>query len=570
MPQDAYALYHQAKELDALLSGGRVNKIAQPKENEIFLNIYAGGERVRLAVSANVAAARVCTSDTEKENPLAAYNFCMLLRKHLSNARVDKVSLVGFDRVIALEFSVYDELFGEGKKVLYAEVMGKYSNVILTERGKILGAMKTATLEEAARRPLITGTEYRLPPAQDKLPPDDARLAGALAAFGGGDLGKFLFERVEGISLRTAEEIAARFGKNSAFRLSDAEECAAFLREFLFGGEKKPCVRFTEKGAEDFFVRPYESLGGTYRFFSSLDEAERFFFAEKDRLGEFSVLKNRLTECVKKEEKKVEKRLKIIAEKELDCAGLERDKEKGDLILSNLWRIKKGDAALACENFFAENAPEITISLDKNLSAQDNAQKYYKRYNKQKRTLAAVAPQKEEALAALDYLKSVSSEIALAEDAAALGFIENELSAAGLLRRKTEKERKKKTAEKPAGRVYEIDGFTVRAGRSNSENDAITSAARGKDLWLHAKNYHSSHVVIEVRERPATEEVIVKAAEICAYYSAGRQGSKIDVDYAQKKFVKKPPKARPGFWIYSEFSTVTVDPARHEEFLKSK
>ena len=115
-------------------------------------------------------------------------------------------------------------------------------------------------------------------------------------------------------------------------------------------------MRFTETGAEDFFVRPYESLGGTYRFFSSLDEAERFFFAEKDRLGEFSALKNRLTECVKKEEKKVEKRLKIIAEKELDCAGLERDKEKGDLILSNLWRIKKGDAALACENFFAENA----------------------------------------------------------------------------------------------------------------------------------------------------------------------------------------------------------------------
>lgn len=569
MPQDAYTLYHQAKELHRLLAGGRVNKITQPTENEIYLGVYAGGARLKIALSANVATARACTAAAERENPLAAFNFCMLLRKHLVGALIESVSLVGFDRVIALEFSVYDELFGAGKKVLYAEIMGKYSNVVLTERGKVLGAMKTAGIEEAARRPLIAGLEYRFPPAQDKFAPDDARLAGALAAFGGGDLGKFLFETVAGLSFRTAEEIAFRFGENGAFDIKIAARCYRFINEFLFSEELKPCVRYTDKGAEDFFARPYESLGGEYRFFSSVDEAERRFFEEKDRLGEFNALKNRLTECVKKEEKRLEKRLKIILEKELDCAGLEEDKIKGDLILSNVWRVKKGDKSLTCDNFYSPDGGEITVALDVNLSPQDNAQKFYKRYNKQKRTLKAVAPQKAETLSDIEYIRSLQSEIALAEDAAALKFVESELVSAGLVKKK-EEHKKKKKAEPTAGREYEIDGFTVRAGRSNAENDFITSSARGRDIWLHAKNYHSSHVVIEVRERAAEESVIKKAAEICAYYSAGRQGTKIDVDYAEKKYVKKPPKARLGFWIYSEFSTVTVDPAKHEEFLKVK
>ena len=570
MPQDAYALYHQAKELDRLLAGGRVNRISQPTENEIYLDIYANGTRRKLAISASVASARVCTSSAEKENPLAAFGFCMLLRKHLVNALLESVDLVGFDRVIALEFSVFDELYGAEKKTLYAEIMGKYSNVVLTERGKVLGAMKTAGIEEAARRPLIAGLEYRLPPSQDKFAPDDARLVGALAAFGGGDLGKFLFETVQGFSYRTAEEIAARFGKNTAFDLATAEACFRFIGAFLFSEELKPCVRYTEKGAEDFFLQPYESLGGEYRFFSSIDDAERHFFEEKDKLGIFTAFRNRLTECVKKEEKRLEKRLKIILEKDLDCKDMESDRIRGDLILSNVWRVKKGDKELVCENFYRQDSPETKIPLDVNLSPQENAQKYYKRYNKQKRTVNAVAPQKEEVLKELEYVKSLYCEISLAEDSDALKFVESELVGEGLLKKKEEKKNRKKKTPLLAGKEYCIDGVTVRVGRNNAENDRIVSAARGKDLWLHAKNYHSSHVVIEVREKPVTKEIVTAAAEICAYYSEGREGNKIDIVCAEKKYVKKPPKAPLGFWIYSVFSSVTVNPSKHEEFLKVK
>ena len=521
MPQDAFTLYHQAKELNHMLAGGKINKIAQPTESEVYFSVYANNTRYRLAVSANVATARVCTAKTEKENPLAAYNFCMLLRKHLLNAVLKEVALQGFDRVIKLVFSCYDEL----------------------------------------------GFPYLPPPAQDKLSPLDPALAGRLARFGGGDLGKFLFENVAGLSFQTAEEISYRFDKIGETGLAAAEKLYRFIGKFLFGTEIKPCVKIGGNGAEDFFVFRYESMDGAYEYFPSLNAAEEYFFEEKDKARTFSALKNKLSECVKKEEKKFLKRLSLISDKENDCKDAQTDKIKGDLILSNIYRVKKGDKVLLCENFYADNA-EMKISLDENLSAQDNAQRYYKKYNKQKRTLRAIAPQKEEVLNDLTYIESLKSEIDLAENVQSLSFVEAELVAAGYLKKKAERKAGKKPAA--AGYIYEIDGFIVHVGRNNSENDVITSSARGKDVWLHTKKYHSSHVVIDVRERPVTQNVIKAAAEICAYYSAGRGGTKIDVDYAEKKFVKKPPKAAPGFWIYSEFSTVTVDPAKHEEFLKQR
>ena len=567
MPQDAFTLYHQAKELNHMLAGGKINKIAQPTESEVYFSVYANNTRYRLAVSANVATARVCTAKTEKENPLAAYNFCMLLRKHLLNAVLKEVALQGFDRVIKLVFSCYDELFGEKEKTLYAEIMGKYSNAVLVQDGKVLGAMKTASVEEATKRPLIVGFPYLPPPAQDKLSPLDPALTGRLARFGGGDLGKFLFENVAGLSFQTAEEISYRFDKIGETGLAAAEKLYRFIGKFLFGTEIKPCVKIGGNGAEDFFVFRYESMDGAYEYFPSLNAAEEYFFEEKDKARTFSALKNKLSECVKKEEKKFLKRLSLISDKENDCKDAQTDKIKGDLILSNIYRVKKGDKVLLCENFYADNA-EMKISLDENLSAQDNAQRYYKKYNKQKRTLRAIAPQKEEVLNDLTYIESLKSEIDLAENVQSLSFVEAELVAAGYLKKKAERKAGKKPAA--AGYIYEIDGFIVHVGRNNSENDVITSSARGKDVWLHTKKYHSSHVVIDVRERPVTQNVIKAAAEICAYYSAGRGGTKIDVDYAEKKFVKKPPKAAPGFWIYSEFSTVTVDPAKHEEFLKQR
>lgn len=550
MPQDAYTLKYLAEELDALLSGGKVNKITQPDENEVYMNVYAARKNYRVVISASVSSARVCTSSEEKENPANAYNFCMLLRKHLLGATLLKTELDGFDRVIKMTFSSLSEFYEAEEKVLYAELMGKYSNIILTANGKILGALKTAGIEEASLRPLISGIAYAPPPAQDKLSPFDPALKVALAS----KSGEMIFNAVKGLSQRTADEIA--FGMTG-----DPFE---YLNKFI-GEEKDPCVGFSGGKIVDFFVKPYKSLALEYKKFPSLIAAEEYYFGEKERAKRYSELKRRLEECVKKEEKKFEKRLKIILEKQLDCKDLDKDRIKGELILSNIYRLKKGDKSFTAENYYSGG--EITVALDENLSPQDNAQRYFKKYNKQKRTLAAVAPQKEEVDAELAYVKSLYGEIALAGSVKELAAVEEELISSGYIRKN---EKKKRKQEPPKFINYTVEGFSVKVGRNNVENDLLTFSARGKDIWLHTKTYHSSHVIIETCGRTPGERALLAAAEICAYYSGGRNGAKIDVDYTEKRFVHKPKGAKPGFVTYTDFSTLTVNPSKHEEFLKDK
>lgn len=550
MPQDAFTLNYLAKELNALLAGGKVNKITQPNENEFYMNIYAARKNYRVVVSASVASARVCTSSEEKENPANAYNFCMLLRKHLLGATLTSVALAGFDRVIKLTFAGSDEFYEPEEKVLYAEIMGKYSNAVLTLGGKILGALKTAGLEEASKRPLMAGLTYSPPPEQDKLLPYDPELK---AALGVTNVGETLFNRVKGISARTADEIAH-------CTVGDPFE---YLNDFIFNSKTDPCVGFDGGRIVDFFVKPYKSLELEYKKFPSLIAAEEYFYGEKERAKKFSDTVRRLTECVKKEEKKFEKRLKIILDKQLDCKDYETDRIKGEIILSNIYRVKKGDKALSADNYYTGG--EITVRLDENLTPQENAQKYFKKYNKQKRTLAAVAPQKEEVDAELDYVKALYGEIARAETVAELTDVEEELYAAGYLKKN---EKKKKKPAPPKFINYFIDGFTVKVGRNNVENDLLTGSARPKDVWLHTKAYHSAHVIIEAAGRAPSEKAKLIAAEICAYFSDGRDGAKIDVDYTEKRFVKKPKGAKPGFVVYTDFATLTVNPSKHEEFLK--
>lgn len=555
MPQDAYTLKFLTNDLNRILSGGKVNKITQPDGNEVYMNIYANRKNYRLVISASVSSARVCTSSDERDNPLTALNFCMLLRKHLLGATISKIELDGFDRVVKITFSAIGDFYDAEEKIIYAEIMGKYSNVILTANGKILGALKTAGIEEASLRPLITGMAYLPPPAQDKLSPNDVKLKALLSGCAAFDKGTFLFENVKGISKQTADEIAYRYG----------EDLFNGLEKFLNDGELSPCVGFLNGKPVDFFTKEYKSLALEYKKFDSLLAAEEYYFCQKERSKRFGELKNKLTEGVKKEEKKFEKRLKIILEKQLDCKNLESDRIKGELIISNIYKLKKGDKSLTTLNYY--DGTEVTVTLDENLSPQDNAQKYYKRYNKQKRTLIAVEPQKKQVEEELEYVKSLYAEINNAETLEDLLVIEEELKSQGYI--KSQNNKKKKTETKKY-LEYDVYGFTVKVGRNNVENDELTFSARGKDIWLHTKTYHSSHVIIETTGREVTDKALLAAAEICAYYSGGRNGSKIDVDFTEKKFVKKPKGAKPGFVVYTDFKTLTVNPLKREEFLKYK
>ena len=309
---------------------------------------------------------------------------------------------------------------------------------------------------------------------------------------------------------------------------------------------------------------PYPEKGGTYEFFPSLTEAAAYCYEKKERLKNDAEQKRKLLSAASAYEKKQQKKLAIALEKQRAAENLEDDRVCGELITANIYRLKKGDERATLYDYYADR--ERAIALDKNLSPSENAQRYFKKYNKQKKTLEAVRPQIEEANAELEYAKALASEIGLAESDADFAEIARELRDAGILR--SDAPAKKRTEELPSReRVYEIGGFTVRAGRNNLQNDRVTGRAKPEHLWLHVKNYHGCHVIIEGTGR-YPDEVVRAAAEIAAYYSDGRTGDKIPVDYCRKKFVKKPPKAKSGQVFYTDFKTAFVTPHAHGELSK--
>ncbi len=560
MPQDAFTLRYLCIELNNLLAGGKVNRVVQTDEDKVVLTIYTGKRTEKLLLDVNPASPRIGVIEKEGDSPLTAPNFCMLLRKHFLSATVDEISLVGFDRIVKIDFTASPEFFDSVKKTLYVELMGRYSNVILTENGKILGGNRGINMLGDFVRPLIVGKPYVFPPVQDKKLPSDVALVEYFAC-PDEDYARRIIGGVQGISLDTAREIIYGFGKEVS---SNSQEFFEYFNDFIFNSEVNPCV-VIDGGVKDVFAFPYNTVSGEYKFFDTLTSAENFYHTEKDKLKRYKNLKDRLNSVVNSALKKAKKRLQAIAVKERDAESLEDNRIKGELIIANIYRLKRGDTEVELENYY--DGTTVKIVLDANLTPSENAENYYKKYNKQKRALTAIAPQKELAQSEVDYLTAVADEILLAETEVDLKAVRDELKIYGLIPQ--DKVLKNKKADDGFCRVYEIDGFIVKAGRNNTENDKLTATARADSIWLHAKEHHSTHVVIEKNGKEIPDAVIIKAAEITAYYSKGRDSGKCEVVYALKKNVKKPPRSKPGFVTYTDYRSVMVEPKNGLEFTKT-
>ena len=278
----------------------------------------------------------------------------------------------------------------------------------------------------------------------------------------------------------------------------------------------------------------------------------------------FTEAKRKLLNALSATVKKLEKRLATINQKLFDCRDMESVKRKGELITANIYAVKRGMDSFEAVNYYDENCKKIKIALDKTLSPAENAQRYYKKYAKLKRTALTVSVQKRETEEEIYYLNSINSHICAAESLCDLEEIEEELKALNIL--KDAQTGKKKVVKTSPFRLYNIDGFKVVAGRNNIQNDRLVKSLSPQDMWLHTQNYHSSHVAVITEGKAVPNNVLLAAAEICAYYSDGRGGGKIPVDYTYKKFVKKPPKANAGFVVYTDYKTVLAEAEQHAEF----
>ncbi|MCH5146703.1 MAG: NFACT family protein [Clostridiales bacterium] len=548
MPQDAFTIKYVTKELNEALTGGKISKITQTDRDSLTFIVYTQKGSVKLDICLSARACRISLTDSDKPVPQVAPGFCMLLRKHLANAQITAISQLKYERVVMIDFDCTSE-FEHLKMRLYVELMGKYSNAVLTQDNIILGALKSTAIGENTKRVLFSGVKYTLPEPQDKISPDDLPALNAAFEYAAGDMAKFISEKVKGIAYSTALDIVETYGENLS---------AKDVNSYICGGQCNPCVTYSEGEPTDFKVR---CSSPDRRDYSTVLEAQKAYYDYLYKKQIFEEAKKKLLAAVNGAVKKLEKRLQTINQKLLDCKDADDIKLKGELITANIYAISRGMDCFEAVNYYDEKGGKIKIALDKTLSPSQNAQKYYKRYAKLKRTQETVSAQRGETEDRLSYLNSITAHICAADGISDLEEISEELKQIGLIK-EIAKGKKQKPKITPF-RTYDIAGFKVLAGRNNIQNDRLLKTVSGGDMWLHTQGYHSSHVAILCEGRDVPEKVLLAAAEICAYYSDGRNGTKIPVDYTRRKFVKKPPASNAGFVIYTDYKTILVEPASH-------
>ncbi len=549
MPQDAFHIRRLAIELNTLLRGGKINRVSQVNKDELTFIVYTGERTVKLIVSASASGARVCLSSSEKQPLAVPPNFCMLLRKHLQGAEILSVRQYEFERIIEIELLCKSD-FSESVRLLRCELMGKYSNILLTEKEVILGALKTSSLEDS-RRVLLAGAKYCYPAPQDKISCLDGAgmrsLLKNLPNYEEEELAVWLFEHIAGIALPTARELVRR-AKISTAPLWELVE------DFCLREPCAPHVQYNGNVPADFFAFPVAGGSPT----SSLCSAEDEYFSYREGKKSFDDTKRKLENTTKGYKKKLQKKLQETLERLQESEKAELYKKQGELLTANLYRVEKGAKGVEVDDW--ESGEKLKIPLDDTLSPSKNAQKFFKLYNKHKRAKEFLSPMLEKEQAELDYTDSILSSLSLADSEEDLREIQEELISLGLLRAPKQRVGGKKKETETPFRVFEKEGTRILVGRNNLQNDRLFRLASPDDIWLHVQKYHSAHVIIQTQGKRVREDVLLYAAELCAYFSEGREGDKIPVDYCLKKFVKKPSKSKAGFVIYTDYKTLLVTP----------
>ncbi len=578
MPLDALCLSGVVRELNAGLPAGRVDKIYQPGRDEIILVLRSNIGNVKLLLSANPSHPRLQLTRAAWENPEKPPMFCMLLRKHLSGARLLELSQVPMERVVYLRFEALNELGDRVERRLVLEAISHRANLLLLDGdGRIMDCARRveADLSDEHARALLPGMFYRLPPGQGKRDPEGLareeleRLLSAAPSEAQAD--KWLLDSFGGLSPLVCRELAQRAGGSTDVRLDalgpegkrrlldGLEEVLSAVRE----GRTTPTMLSMGGRPRDFTFLPVTQYGAAaeLRTFSSFSELLDAFYEQREKLERVKQKGQDLIRAVTAARDRTARKL-VNQEKELSAArDRERWRELGDILTSNLHRMERGMSVLRAQDFYDAEAKEVDIKLDPLLTPQQNAAAYYKRYNKAKAAETALTVQLKKGRTELDYLNSVLEAITLAEGERDLGEIRQELSDTGYLRRPGKaRERQRRVVSKPM-EFCSSAGLRISVGKNNTQNDLLTCKLAGKgDIWLHTQKIHGSHVILWTGGAQPDLRSLNEAAILAAWFSQGREGSRVAVDYTPARFVKKPAGARPGMVVYTTCETAIVAP----------
>ena len=578
MAFDAGFLRAVVWELNRDLADGKVDKIGQPSADEIVMQIRHFGATRRLLIRAGASLSRLSLTEESKDNPATPPMFCMLLRKHLGGAKLLRVEQPGYERVARLAFSGYDEMGYETEKYLVAEIMGKYSNLMLLDgNDRILAALRTVDFSTSRVRQVLPGMIYELPPAQDKRDPltetRDGFLAALAAAAPDMQADKFLTATYLGTAVQVARQIVFLTTGRTDSRLFETP-AAAFADAFFGWHDRLRENRYQMTLTRAADGTPLEYCYAPLTYFGTDTVSETYpdagalldaCFGERERLARVHNRAADLFGLVERATARLSRKTEAQEEELRAARQGEVWQRRGDLLTANLWRVQRGDAALVTEDFYEDPPVTVTIELDTRLSPSANAQKFYKYYTKAKHARVHLEEEIARNRAETEYLATVRDALLRAQSEQDLSEIREELWRAGYAARMKGYAPPKQRKARPL--VYvSPNGYRVLVGRNNLQNDALTfhTAERG-DLWFHVKGAPGSHVILVSGGDEPPAEDYTYAATLAAIHSS-LSGDAVPVDYTRVRFVKKPPAAKPGYVTYSTNYTAYVSTADKDRY----
>ncbi len=570
MAFDGVTIAAVVKELNDTCLGGRLYKIAQPESDELLLTIKTGEGQRRLLLSADASLPLVYLTGQNKPSPMTAPGFCMLLRKHLQNGRITAVTQPGLERIIHIDVEHLDEMGDLCHKTLIVEIMGKHSNIIFcNEEGMILDSIKHVSGLVSSLREVLPGKPYFVAQTQDKLDPLSCEQEQFITALTSRPavLYKAIYQSYTGISPVLAQEVCHRSGLDgdaptAAFSPQELEKTYHVFREMMDrvqNGDFAPVIAYTGKQPAEYAALPltlYSQGQDTLQPYASVSALLEHYYAEKNTLTRIRQKSADLRRIVQTALERNVKKYDLQLQQIKDTARRDKYRVYGELINTYGYNVPEGSKSMEALNYYTNEM--ITIPLDPDQTPAENAKRYFDKYGKLKRTFEALSTLTKEVKAEIEHLESISTalDIALLEED--LVQIREELAASGYIHKRGGK--KEKVTSKPF-HYMSSDGFHMYVGKNNYQNDELTfKFASGGDWWFHAKGMPGSHVIVKCEGADTLpDRTFEEAAKLAAYYSKGRGQEKVEIDYIQKKHVKKPNGAKPGFVVYYTNYSMMID-----------
>lgn len=568
MAFDGITIANIVKELNDTILDGRINKIAQPETDELLLTIKSSGGQRRLCISASASLPLIYLAQENKPSPMTAPNFCMLLRKYINNGRIVAVSQPKLERIIHIDIEHLDELGDLCRKTLIIEIMGKHSNIIFcNDKGMIIDSIKHVSAQMSSVREVLPGREYFIPDTMKKEDPLTVTESAFIEELISKPmpLGKAIYSSFTGVSPVVAEEICHLAGMDSDItpRELDADLLAHLYRQFTYYFEQvknhdfTPCIYYAGAEPKEFASLPLTHFTDCRREeYTSISEVLKNYYASRDAITRIRQKSADLRRVVQTALERNRKKYDLQQKQLKDTQSRDKYKVYGELLHTYGYNLQEGAKELEALNYYTNEM--VKIPLDTNKTPQENAQKYFDKYNKQKRTFEALTSLIEETHDEITYLESLSAALDIARSEEDLIQIKEELIETGYIRRKYTK-KKVKITSKPLHYISS-DGYHMYVGKNNLQNDELTfHFANGNDWWFHAKGAPGSHVIVKSEGNELPDRTFEEAGRLAAHYSKNSDAQKVEIDYVEKKHVKKPGGSKPGFVVYYTNYSLVID-----------